>query len=160
MTVGQAVRASFRTVTILQFIPQTLLNLLVILSTLTTILHSRVNTKPVFVFILNLAVADFALAVVVMVVVNLRYQAGDEPRYTHRKCHAQVGVWLWVVWVSISSIGMLTLDRFLYITTTLQYSSIVTNIRVIIALFSCWLLPAGVSAAYIIFYKYIVTSFD
>ena len=89
-TMGQAVRSSFHTVTIIQFIPQTLLNLLVILSTLTTILHSRVNTKPVFVFILNLAVADFALAVVVMVVVTLRYQTGDEPTYTYRKCHAQV----------------------------------------------------------------------
>ena len=153
MTVGQAVRASFRTVTILQFIPQTLLNLLVILSTLTTILHSRVNTKPVFVFILNLAVADFALAVVVMVVVNLRYQAGDEPRYTHRKCHAQVGVWLWVVWVSISSIGMLTLDRFLYITTTLQYNSIVTSSRVVLALVACWLLPALNSLVFVLTYR-------
>ena len=66
---------------------------------------------------------------------------------------AQVGVWLWIVWVSISSVGMLTLDRFLYITTTIHYSSIVTNIRVIIALLSCWFLPAGVSVAYIIFYK-------
>ena len=111
------------------------------------------SCKPVFLFILNQAVADFCLAIVVVVVVSLRYQPGADLQNVKRKCQIQMGVWLWIILISIVSTTMLTLDRFLYITTTLQYSSIVTNIRVIIALFSCWLLPAGVSAAYIIFYK-------
>ena len=50
---GQFIRSNFHIVTIIQFIPQTLLNLLVILSTLTTIYQSRISCKPVFIFIMN-----------------------------------------------------------------------------------------------------------
>lgn len=111
MLAGHFIRSTFSTITLIQFLPQTLLNLLVIVSTLTTIYQSRVSCKPVFVFILNLALADFSLAVVVVVVANLRYQPGDLFLYTQTKCHIQMGVWIWMVWVSIFSIGMLTLDR-------------------------------------------------
>ena len=63
-------------VSIIEFIPQTVLNLMVIISTISTIYQSRVSCKPVFVFILNQAVADFALAIVFVVVVNLRHEGG------------------------------------------------------------------------------------
>ena len=108
---GLVIRKIFHPVGIIQFIPQTLLNLLVIISTLTTIYQSRINCKPVFIFILNQAVADFALAIVVIVVVNIRYQQGDELEKTETKCWIQTGVWLWIILISIFSTGMLTLDR-------------------------------------------------
>ena len=150
---GQVIRSNFHIVSIIQFIPQTLLNLLVIISTLTTIYQSRINCKPVFIFILNQAVADFALAIVVVVVINLRYQPGDDIRNTHRKCHIQIGVWLWIVLISMTSTGILTLDRFLYITTTLQYNSIMTSTRVILALITCWMLPAVNAVFFFFTYK-------
>ena len=102
------------------------------------------SCKPVFLFILNQAVADFGLAIVVVVVVNLRYQPGADLHLqsVQRKCQLQMGIWLWIILISIVSTTMLTLDRFLYITTTLQYNSIVTSSRVIMALLACWILPA------------------
>ena len=78
MLAGHFIRSTFSTITLIQFLPQTLLNLLVIVSTLTTIYQSRVSCKPVFVFILNQAVADFGLAIVFVVVVNLRHEAGGD----------------------------------------------------------------------------------
>ena len=78
-------------VSIIEFIPQTVLNLMVIISTISTIYQSRVSCKPVFVFILNQAVADFALAIVFVVVVNLRYEAGGDlhniERFVMSGCH-------------------------------------------------------------------------
>ena len=166
---GHIVRSSFHIISIVQFIPQTLLNLLVIISTIITIYQSRICCKPVFLFILNQAVADFALAIVVVVVINLRYQPGDDDiGQTQHKCHVQIGVWLWIVLISIFSTGMLTLDRlvqwnsalllllfrFLYITTTIQYNSIVTNTRVVIALLICWIFPSINAVIFIFTYKF------
>lgn len=97
--------------------------------------------------------ADFALAIVVVVVVNLRYQPGADLQNVQRKCQLQMGIWLWIILISIVSTTMLTLDRFLYITTTLQYNSIVTSNRVIIALLACWILPALHGLIFVLTYR-------
>ena len=117
--------------------------------------QSRVSCKPVFLFILNQAVADFALAIVVVVVVNLRYQPGADLHLHNvkRKCQLQMAIWLWIILISIVSTTMLTLDRFLYITTTLQYNSIMTSNRVIIALLACWILPAVHGVIFVLTYR-------
>ena len=111
------------------------------------------SCKPVFLFILNQAVADFCLAIVVVVVVSLRYQPGADLQNVKRKCQIQMGVWLWIILISIVSTTMLTLDRFLYITTTLQYNSIMTSTRVILALITCWMLPAVNAVFFFFTYK-------
>ena len=112
------------------------------------------SCKPVFLFILNQAVADFGLAIVVVVVVNLRYQPGAPDLHNvKRKCQVQMAIWLWIILISIVSTTMLTLDRFLYITTTLQYNSIVTSSRVIIALLACWILPAIHGLIFVLTYR-------
>ena len=111
------------------------------------------SCKPVFLFILNQAVADFSLAIVVVVVVTLRYQPGADIHNVKRKCQVQMGIWLWIILISIVSTTLLTLDRFLYITTTLQYNSIVTSSRVIIALLACWILPAVHGVIFVLTYR-------
>ena len=111
-----------------------MLNLLVIISTIATIYQSRISCKPVFIFILNQAMADFALATVVVIVVDHRYRPSDRISDTDKKCRLQIGVWLLIVINSILSTIMLTLDRFLYIITTVRYPIIMRNSRVILAL--------------------------
>ena len=64
-----------------------------------------------------------------------------------------MGIWLWIILISIVSTTLLTLDRFLYITTTLQYNSIVTSSRVVLALVACWLLPALNSLVFVLTYR-------
>ena len=91
VSVGGLMRRHTQIVSIIEFIPQTVLNLMVIISTISTIYQSRVSCKPVFVFILNQAVADFALAIVFVVVVNLRHEGGGNlhniERFVMSGCH-------------------------------------------------------------------------
>ena len=44
--------------------------------------------------------------------------------------------------------------RFLYITTTLHYQSIVTTRKMVLALVLCWILPAINASTFIFTYKY------
>ena len=97
--------------------------------------------------------ADFALAIVVVLVVSLRYQPGTDLQNVQRKCQVQMGIWLWIILISIVSTTMLTLDRFLYITTTFQYNSIVTSSRVTLALLACWILPAAHGLIFVLTYR-------
>ena len=98
--------------------------------------------------------ADFGLAIVVVVVVNLRYQPGAPDLHNVKtKCQVQMGIWLWIILISIVSTTMLTLDRFLYITTTFQYNSIVTSSRVTMALLACWILPAAHGLIFVFTYR-------
>ena len=55
--------------------------------------------------------------------------------------------------ISIVSTTMLTLDRFLYITTTLQYHSIMTPRVVVVSLLVCWLLPAVNSVVFVMTFR-------
>ena len=136
----------------LEFIPQAVLNLLVIISTIATIYQSRINCKPVFIFILNQAMADFALAIAVVIVVDHRYRLGDPVTNTDKKCLLQISIWMLIVINSILSTIMLTLDRFLYITTTVRYPIIMRTSRVILALAFCWLIPILYSLLFIFTY--------
>ena len=112
VSVGGPLRTYLFIVSMIEFIPQSLLNLMVIISTISTIYQSQVSCKPVFVFILNQAVADFALSVVFIVVINMRYHPGDtELESIQEKCHIQMGIWLWIILISIVSTTLLTLDR-------------------------------------------------
>ena len=127
---------------------------MVIISTIATIYKSRINCKPVFIFILNQAIADFALAIVVVTVVHHRYLKGDSTGQTDKKCLVQISVWLLIVINSILSTIMLTLDRFLYITTTVRYPIIMRISRVILALGFCWLIPIAYSLLFILSYRH------
>ena len=97
--------------------------------------------------------ADFALAIAIVIVVDHRYKPGDQISETDKKCLLQVGFWLVIVNNSILSTIMLTLDRFLYITTTIHYPLIMKTSRVIIALVFCWTLPILYSVLFAISYR-------
>jgi len=126
---------------------------MVILSTINTIYKSRVDSKPVFVFILNQAVADLALSVLVVVVVERRYKPGEEIN-TERKCAMQIGIWLWIVINSILSTILLTLDRLLYISTTIRYALIMNSSSIILALLFTWTVPVAYALTFTFLYRY------
>ena len=152
-SVGALIREHFQLISITEFIPQTFLNLLVIISTISTIYQSRLTCKPVFVFILNQALADLALAVVVVIVVALRHEPGGGVVDIERKCFLQMGIWLGIILISILTTTLLTLDRLLYITTTFQYASIMTPGRLVMSLLTCWLVPAVNTGVFLLTFR-------
>ena len=129
----------------LQGLPTGILNLLVVVVLVVVFSRAPQTDKPAFIFLGNLAVSDMVLSLVECGQVQLR-------RYGHHAltpldsrpgvCQAQIGLWTFTIFNSVLSSVVITVDRYIYISYSVRYPSIVTNTKIILALILAWVVPA------------------
>lgn len=115
-------------------------NLLVIGS----IIKKQLYTQPIIMLMLNLALTNLLLALLVMpftIVTGIRgeYTFGETDLIRCRVC--QTGVLnILLPWVSVHTLMLMAVDRFIYLKQPLKYAFIVTPKRTIVALLIIWAL--------------------
>ena len=107
------------------------------------IVKKRLFKQPAILLLFNLAVTDFLFCAVVMPINLVTAIAGEfifgSSDYARCQACQMAGIVLDVVLLmSVYSIALLSLDRFLYVRKPLDYESIVTLKRVIAILVVCW----------------------
>ena len=106
------------------------------------ILKNRLFVQPAIVLLLNLAVTDLLLCVLVMPF-NIVSAFADEFLFgssDYVRCQVcQMGIMLNILLLmSVYNVTLLSLDRFLYVRVPMRYEKIVTTKRVILVLTLCW----------------------
>jgi hypothetical protein len=115
-------------------------NLLVICS----IIKRKIYTQPIIMLMLNLAVTNLLICLLIMPFIIAsgiegEYTMGETDQIRCRVC--QTGVLNIILpWVSVHTLALMAVDRFIYLKKPLKYTSIVTPKRTITALVIVWAL--------------------
>ncbi|CAL4069404.1 unnamed protein product, partial [Meganyctiphanes norvegica] len=97
------------------------------------------NPKPAFYFIGNLALSDLAIGLYVIIAFLLHLASG-KLIWGNEGCLLQIAVAVTCCQATIFTILLIAVDKYLFITYCLQYSSIVTTRRVWVAIALTWIL--------------------
>ena len=107
------------------------------------IIKKHLFKQPAILLLLNLAITNLLLCMIVMPMIIIPALAGEfifgSSDYARcRVCHLTLIMSILLL-MSVHNIALLSLDRFLYVKKPLQYQNIVTLKRVIAVLVLCWL---------------------
>ena len=109
------------------------------------IVKKRLFKQPAILLLLNLAVTNLLLCLLIMPMVISPAIAGEfifgESDYIRcQVCHLTTIIMSTLLLMSVYNVVLLSLDRFLYVKKPLNYNSIVTVKRVVAILTLCWVL--------------------
>ena len=90
-------------------------------------------------FILSLSIADFIVGLVVIPTYIIH------TFWVQLNLYALLTFYNLILYVSVGNLCVMTGDRYLAITRPLQYGSVMTRSKVLIMIFTAWLIPAGIS---------------
>ena len=108
------------------------------------ILKKRIFKQPAVLLFLNLAIADLLLCVLVMpfnaiFALSGEFSFGETDHVRCLVCQSGI-VLTTLLLVSVYTVALLSLDRFLYVKKPLTYGKIVTTRRVAVVLAACWMI--------------------
>ena len=115
-------------------------NLLVIIA----ILRKRLYTQPTVMLLLNLTVTNLLFSLLVMpfnifVGIKGEYVFGNSDQQRCAVC--QTGIFVFILpWVSLHTLALISVDRFIYLKRPMKYSTIVTKWRVLVTIAMIWVL--------------------
>ena len=113
-------------------------NLLVI----TAILKKRLYTQPTVMLLLNLTVTNLLFSLLVMpfsifVGIKGEYVFGNSDQQRCAVC--QTGIFVIILpWVSLHTLALISVDRFIYLKRPMKYSTIVTKWRMFVTIAVIW----------------------
>jgi len=109
-----------------------------------TIIRKKLYTQPTVMLLLNLAITNLLLCILVM---PFNIVSGIAKEYIFGgndsvRCHVcQTGIMVIILpWVSIHTLSLMSVDRFIYLKRPLRYVQMVTPRRMIIMIVSIWVL--------------------
>ena len=110
-----------------------------------TVLKKRLFLQPAILLLLNLAITNFLLCLVVMplnVIPAIAHEFifGDTDYVRCLLCQVTGVAINFLLLMSVYNVALLSLDRFLYIKKPLKYEEVVTVKRVVVVLVACWVL--------------------
>ncbi len=99
---------------------------------------------PTYIFVLNLVVTDCLVCALVLPVnthsaINQKFTIGHSDYIRCTVCNVTVICFVTLSLVSLFTLGLMSLDRFIYVGMNIQYSQYVTSKRVVMALCTVWL---------------------
>lgn len=114
-------------------------NILVVL----TIFKENLYNHPTIILLLNLVMCDLIMLVLVLPVLIVtgiagEFILGETDQERCKVCQSGIITSLFS-FVSVSTISLMAIDRFLFIYVPLKYDSMVTSIRVLVALVLVWI---------------------
>jgi len=117
---------------------------------LVAILMSKLYKKSTYILLLNLVVADtlvyiFVLPFNIHSSFNLGFTIGNSDFVRCGFCHAVVTVILALVYISLFTLAVMSMDRFIYIKWPLHYNRYITTKKTLISLSAVWLLCLAVA---------------
>ena len=115
-------------------------NLLVIIA----ILKKRLYVQPTVMLLLNLTVTNLLFSLLVMpfnifVGIKGEYVFGNSDKQRCAVCQAGIFV-LILPWVSLHTLALISVDRFIYLKRPIKYDTIVTKWRVLVTIAVIWVL--------------------
>ena len=113
------------------------------------IIKKRLYSEPIIMLMLNLAITNLLLCILVMpfnIVSGIasEYVFGESDLVRCRVCQTGVAVII-LPWVSIHTLCLQSIDRFIYLKWPLRYSEIVTPRCTLVAIISTWVLCIAIS---------------
>ena len=120
-------------------------NLVIIVS----ILQQKLYQTPTYILLLNLAVSDFLICLLVMPPITVAgfaggYIFGDSDYVRCQVC--QMGlIWIALIMIAVYLLFFLSVDRFIFIKFALHHSRYVTMQRVIVVVISAWVLAISLA---------------
>ena len=117
---------------------------------LIAIITSKLYNTSTYTLLLNLVVADTLVYVFVLPFnihssFNLGFTIGSSDFVRCRFCHSVIIVILALVYISLFTLAVMSLDRFIYIKWPLHYSKYITMRKTMISLAAIWLLCLAVA---------------
>ena len=115
-------------------------NLLVIIA----ILRKRLYTQPAVMLLLNLTVTNLLFSLLVMPFnifagIKGEYVFGNSDQQRCAVC--QTGIFVIILpWVSLHTLALISVDRFIYLKRPMKYSTIVTKWRMLVTIAAIWVL--------------------
>ena len=115
-------------------------NLLVIIA----ILRKRLYTQPAVMLLLNLTVTNLLFSLLVMPFnifagIKGEYVFGNSDQQRCAVC--QTGIFVIILpWVSLHTLALISMDRFIYLKRPMKYSTIVTKWRMLVTIAAIWVL--------------------
>ena len=109
-----------------------------------TIVKKKLYSHPTIMLLLNLTITNLLLCLLVMPFIIItgfsgEYLFGDTDAVRCRVC--QTGFLMFFLsWVSIYTLSLMSVDRFVYLKKPLKYSTLITPRRMLIALIITWVL--------------------
>ena len=113
------------------------------------IIKKRLYSQPVITLMLNLAITNLLLYILVMpfnIVTGIagEYVFGETDLVRCRVCQTGVAV-IMLPGVTVNTLCLMSIDRFIYLKKPLRYAEIVTPRRTLAAIISAWLLCIAIS---------------
>lgn len=107
------------------------------------IIKKKLYTQPIIMLMLNLALTNLLVALLVMpfnIVSGIRgeYTFGESDQIRCRVCQTGMVIIL-LPWVSVHTLSLMAVDRFIYLKQPLKYVTIVTPLRTFVALGIVWI---------------------
>ena len=130
---------------------------------ITMIIIKKLYTQPILMLLLNLAMANLLLALLVMpfiIISGIRgeYAFGGTDKVRCSVC--QVGIVNIILpWVSLHTIALMSVERFIYLKKPLRHNSIVTPKITVAAIVSVWVLCIGLAIPTLFGFGEIIFSF-
>ena len=109
-----------------------------------TIVRKKLYSNPTIMLLLNLAIANLLLCLLVMPFSIITGFSGEYffGNTDAVRCHVcQTGILMIILpWVSVHTLALISVDRFIYLKRPLKYSVLVTPKRTLIALTTVWII--------------------
>ena len=114
-----------------------------------SVIKHKLYRQPAFTPLLNLSLTDLLMCVLMLPLTIVSGVAGDFPLGSSdyircQVCQSGIAI-LILLYVSIYSVMLISVDRFIFIKYPLRYEKLVTVKRMFVAVFLTWLVCVGVS---------------
>lgn len=135
-----ATRYAITALTILLFIIGVPLNIMVILSIIKMQLYQQ---QPTILLLLNLSFTDLLICLLVLpphvvTLISGRFNFGNSDATLCSVCQTGV-IFLILTYVSLGTLAVISVDRFIYLKGAMQYTRLVTHVRAAVAILIVWL---------------------